>query len=350
MLLGLSEALPSLVESKYSAAKASSSLVFSPTQVTTIRTLKGIPFQLRYCPSLAKKPVIESAKAEVPTKKSFDPFENPSEALHIVDIPSTNPSHLLVLNKFPIIAEHFIIATKLNKKQTQLLEKDDLEATYACLKAWQDISVAGSKQRRLFAFFNSGKHSGASQPHRHLQFLPFERMHDGEATRGWGLLVDLINQHGQRSGSNTKLIQHPDLPFTHFACVFDSEPSSADLLSNYTELYIAAKTATEKWITAHPAELSLHDIGDGDLPISYNLAITTSGMAILPRRSEGTTLRRDDGSDIGFVALNGTTLGGTMMVKHKEEWDVLREKPGMLDYILSAIGIPKEPVAAKSHV
>jgi ATP adenylyltransferase len=118
----------------------------------------------------------------------IDPFEKPPPALHIADIPISHPSHLLVLNKFPIIAEHFILATKSNKKQTHVLEQDDLEATYACLKAWHDES----KQRRLFAFFNSGEHSGASQPHRHLQFLPVESMREGDATSGWDLLIDVI--------------------------------------------------------------------------------------------------------------------------------------------------------------
>jgi ATP adenylyltransferase len=104
------------------------------------------------------------------------------------------------LNKFPIIAEHFILATKSNKKQKHELEQDDLEATYACLKAWQDGT--GSKQKRLFAFFNSGEHSGASQPHRHLQFLPVENMRDGEATSSWDLLIDLIlsSKNAQATG------------------------------------------------------------------------------------------------------------------------------------------------------
>jgi ATP adenylyltransferase len=60
-------------------------------------------------------------------------------------------------------------------------------------------------------------------------------------------------------------------------------------------------------------------------------------------------LRREDGSDIGFVSLNGTTLGGTMMVKHQEEWDLLRSKPEMLDSILSGIGFPRQQ-PFKPHV
>jgi hypothetical protein len=87
----------------------------------------------------------------------------------------------------------------------------------------------------------------------------------------------------------------------------------------YNELYRAASDSVNAFIAANPNKLALHPVDEGDSPISYNLAMTTSGMAILPRRSEGTMLRGDDGSDIGFVALNGTTLGGTMMVRSSAE-------------------------------
>ncbi|CAO2657197.1 Nn.00g033230.m01.CDS01 [Neocucurbitaria sp. VM-36] len=348
MLLGLSEALPNLVEAKFKAAKAASSLLFSPTELAIIRTSTGIPFQLRYCPALAKKPVPKQADAT--PKQKIDPFDNPPAALHIVDVPTSNPTHLLVLNKFPIIAGHFILATKSNKKQTHVLEQDDLEATYACLKAWQEGS--GDKQKHLFAFFNSGEHSGASQPHRHLQFLPLESMRDKEEASSWDLLIDIVlsGQMVPAKDTPSGMLQHQDLPFTHLARSFDSEPSGRQLLSIYNDLYSSAKEAVDKFIAANPEQLALHPITGGDLPISYNLAMTTAGMAILPRRSEGTMLQRDDGSEIGFVALNGTTLGGTMMVKNQEEWDTLRKKPEMLDHILTAIGVPREISWSKSRV
>ena len=47
MLLNLAEALPSLVEAKFTAAKASSSLLFSPTELAIIRTSSGIPVGTR---------------------------------------------------------------------------------------------------------------------------------------------------------------------------------------------------------------------------------------------------------------------------------------------------------------
>ena len=113
----------------------------------------------------------------------------------------------------------------------------------------------------------------------------------------------------------------------------------------YNALYQRAKQSVDEFISRNQGQLSLHDTADGDLPISYNMAMTLDGMAIVPRRSEGHMLKREDGSDIGYVQLNGTLLGGTLMVKYEEEWDVLRGDSGKLDAVLEAIGIPrsKEP-------
>ncbi|KAF9735360.1 putative bis(5'-nucleosyl)-tetraphosphatase [Paraphaeosphaeria minitans] len=346
-MLGLSEALPQLVESKFASAKASQALLFSPTELFIIRTSAGIPasayhlsgFQLRYCPFLGRKP--EPRKDPTP-KKKIDPFEDPPTELFITNVPTANPSHFLILNKFPIIKDHFILATKSNKQQTHALEEDDLKATFACLKAWQ----TRDNRCRLFAFFNSGDHSGASQPHRHLQFLPVDSMHEGDQSAGWDVLLDSILTNGTEDAC-TSVVQHSKLPFSHFAYRFTSEPSVAELLNAYNHLYREAKQAIDGFISTHPGHLSLHESAQGDLPISYNMAMSTQGMAIIPRRNEGHMLRRDDGTDIGFVQLNGTVLGGTLMVKFQEEWDTLRQHPEKLDAILEAIGIPKTTQTTK---
>jgi ATP adenylyltransferase len=142
-------------------------------------------------------------------------------------------------------------------------------------------------------------------------------------------------------------VQHAKLPFTHFAYRFTSEPSGAQLLQAYNDLYRQAKQAIDTFISTHPGQLKLHGSIGGDLPISYNMAMTTMGMAIVPRRDEGHMLRRDDGTDIGFVQLNGTLLGGTLMVKFQEEWDTLRQYPERLDAILESIGIPRTTETTK---
>lgn len=147
-------------------------------------------FQLRYCPTLAQKPkkdVNHSASA-----KRVDPFDSPDPDLLVAEVPQQDPTHVIVLNKYPIIPRHFILATKLDKQQTQFLEEDDLAATYACLRDWSQPADAAGEQPRLFAFFNSGDHSGASQAHRHVQFLPIEDIRGGSAGEAWSLLADSI--------------------------------------------------------------------------------------------------------------------------------------------------------------
>jgi sulfate adenylyltransferase (ADP) / ATP adenylyltransferase len=74
-----------------------------------------------------------------------------------------------VLNKFAIVPEHFILATTAFAPQTHLLEKEDLEATWACLQAYDSTTFGavaseggdGRKQSGgLYAFFNFSPLSG----------------------------------------------------------------------------------------------------------------------------------------------------------------------------------------------
>ena len=97
-------------------------------------------------------------------------------ALLVAQIPVYKPTHSLVLNKYPVIPQHSILATIPYKEQTDLLDVEDLDVAYACLKAWEANSEDSMPERRLFAFFNSGEHSGASQAHRHVCITPLPLM------------------------------------------------------------------------------------------------------------------------------------------------------------------------------
>src|SRR2546423_3608767 len=194
-------------------------------------------FQLRYCPALAQKPKLSLAESgDGVTTRKADPFENPPADLLIAALPSKDPSHNLVLNKYPVIPNHSIIATKTSKPQTDVLEEDDLAITHACLRAWSEGSSHDSP-RRLFAFFNSGEHSGASQPHRHLQLLPFEDMASSTSLQDdWTLLVDKMNHPVP---GKPPLLHHPSIPFRHYALRVPSRPSSSELHQMYLALYRA---------------------------------------------------------------------------------------------------------------
>ncbi|KAF3898887.1 Bis-tetraphosphatase [Trichophyton interdigitale] len=360
MLLGLSEHLALLVARRFIAAKNAGSLVFSQTEVTSLQS-STVPFQLRYCPALAVKPTNSSPQqpasttASDPAKpKKVDPFENPHTDLLVAQIPASDPTHILVLNKFPVIPNHFILATKAFKPQTHLLEADDLHAAFACLKEWEkpagelpgDENVqAAKRQKRLFAFFNSGEHSGASQPHRHLQFLPVEDMHQADDVANWQPLIDSEGHAEEKD--NSEQLQQPKLPFVTYTAPLSPNPTPEELHRSYLSLYAMAVTAaaqhSESLLNGISASRALGT--EGEAAISYNLAMTTSKMMICPRRSEHAWITLEPEAkkglvDEGLVKLNGTILAGTLMVKAEAEWNTLRQQPSMLENVLSTVGIP----------
>ncbi|KFY25626.1 hypothetical protein V493_04551 [Pseudogymnoascus sp. VKM F-4281 (FW-2241)] len=65
-------------------------------------------------------------------------------------------------------------------------------------------------------------------------------------------------------------------------------------------------------------------------------------MAILPRMAEGMALPTglEEPKETGVVALNGTVLGGTLLVKDELEWEALRGDGGKMRELLERIGIP----------
>lgn len=103
------------------------------------------------------------------------------------------------------------------------------------------------------------------------------------------------------------------------------------------------------YIEYEPGSVELHPTDGGNLPISYNLAMTTTYMIMCPRQREGKAIRRGDGSEIDSVALNGTLLAGTLLVKNEELWRTMQEEPGRLGGVLEATCIPTTMARVRSR-
>jgi ATP adenylyltransferase len=232
------------------------------------------------------------------------------------------PSHTLVLNKFAIVPEHFILITKTSKPQTHVLEHDDIAAAHACVRAYSENG------QKLFVFFNSGEHSGASQPHRHLQLLPLEQIRQGlehaDGGSSWSVLAETI--HAQQ--------QHRDLPFAILSETVSPDTSPEELHGKYVSLYKRA------------AKLVLPDEdvqGYGEAKFSYNMSMTSKVIVLCPRLAEGGPIKNKNSQEIGHIALNGTLLAGTALVKTQEQYDAVRGEPKLLLDVLKQIGVsPRE--------
>lgn len=233
-----------------------------------------------------------------------------------------------MLNKFAVVPEHFILVTRAFKQQTHLLGADDLAAAHACVRAYHDNDGEGGGG--LFVFFNSGEHSGASQPHRHLQLLPDDKMREGlpEAGGDWTVLADRL------TGDDEDNAGRAELPFASFAERIADDINPKALRSAYVRLYRRACAA------AGLDEKDLGDLEAEDVParISYNLGMTRNSLVVCPRAAEGDVVRSRDGEEVGRLALNGTVLAGTALVKSEAEWDALRADPEQLWGVLGKIG------------
>ncbi|KAF5239758.1 hypothetical protein FAUST_4807 [Fusarium austroamericanum] len=345
--------LPNLVKSTFARARSDGDLHYFPTQVAVLN-VDSIPvslsapdliqhthtqkdytnisqFQLRFSPSLANKPKPPPKDNSKP-QKPFDPFENPLPALKVTDL---GPSHYCVLNKFAVVPEHFILATNDFKPQTHVLEESDLEATLACIEAYETARGSETEQGHqdgalgggdgLYAFFNCGDHSGASQPHRHIQLLPIARMKDGlEKDTSWTVLTDEL--------------KIKTAPFATFTEDINLDMSGSKLHAIYLRLYRKACRAVASYTkdATHEGQAP----ADGPTLISYNMAMTKSTLVICPRLAEGVKLQSQDGNVLGTVAFNGTLLAGTALVKNELEWEMLKKDPDVLRNILGGIGVP----------
>lgn len=293
---------------------------------------------MRFSPALANKPKAPPTQretAETTPSKPFDPFAytTPPPPLFVGDV---GPAHFLVLNKFAIVPGHFILATRAYKPQTDVLEADDLHATLACLRAYEEASPAppwsgDGEDGALFAFFNCGEHSGASQPHRHIQMLPVAAMREGlPADSAWRVLATQLNGGGAAA------------PFTTFSQRITLETSQEELHAAYLRLYAQAVRAVKGEESEVPTT--------GEASISYNLAMTRDRLVLCPRRAEGDVVRDPDTGDVvGKVSLNGTMLAGTALVKTEAEWEALRKNPRALTTVLKNVGIPQLDFVEESN-
>jgi ATP adenylyltransferase len=130
----------------------------------------------------------------------------------------------------------------------------------------------------------------------------------------------------------------PVLPFTYFSSPLPEDSTPETLHQIYNSLLEEACSLTKRAIEG------LDDDENTDAakksPISYNLALTDRAMVLCPRISEGLQINSGNGDLIGPISLNGTILGGTLLVKTEQEWDALIKHEEKLKDILQAIGVP----------
>lgn len=207
------------------AARASGALAPIETRAELVEDAE-LTFALRVVSSVAHKHAVSTTHPE-----GHDPFLPYEEALFVADV---SPTHLALLNKFPVLEPHLLVVTRTFVDQAAPLELADFEALCACMA-----------EGPALGFYNSGPVAGASQKHRHLQLVPLPAAPEAydEGTPIDGAIVD---------GA---------LPFAHAAGPWEPEP--AKCLARFQRLLKSA--GADK---------------DG---ASWNLLCTPEWMLVVPR-------------------------------------------------------------------
>lgn len=113
---------------------------------------RGVPFSVRVLGGGPRKPL---------GTRETDPFRPPyTDTLHLGD---PTPTHAVLLNKFPVLADHLLVVPRAWADQEAPPDPGDWEAV-AVLQADHDG----------VGLYNGGRAAGASQPHRHLQWVSRE--------------------------------------------------------------------------------------------------------------------------------------------------------------------------------
>lgn len=262
-----------------------------PIETTSTILTSHPPFLVRVVQSLARKAgasVKGGEQTEGSSKNSFNPFLPYDQNLYVQDM---GADHVLLLNKFNVVADHVLIVTKKFEEQNDLLSVGDMEGMWKCL-----IEVDG------VGFYNSGRISGASQRHKHVQVI-CGTVGDMGDVEGVVPFDGVLTEWAKRSAGG--IFRARELGYWHVGMGMEDVSGGKGCMEKYTRLMgeVMKDERAEK---------------EGSR-LAYNLVVTRRWMVLIPRRNEY----------FKGISVNALGFAGCLLVKEKELLEVIKEVGGM---------------------
>jgi len=253
-----------------------------PTRCETVEE-GGVSFLVRV---LTGKPRKDEASA-----REGDPFLPHDEALFVGALTDT---HICLLNKYNVVEHHLLAVTRRFEDQEEYLTEADFAAM-----------LAGLAEYDCLAFYNGGVTAGASQSHKHLQFVPLPLAPSGPAVP----LGPLVAAGG--------------LPFRH-AVDFTVPRWIRNPLSSARNAYETfRRMLRDAGMEEEGAPAGTRQSGP------YNLLVTRSWMLLVPRSREYAA-----GSSV-----NALGFAGALLVRDEDQLRELRETGPLA--ALGGVAFPK---------
>lgn len=303
------------VPKKFENARQTGDLLLFQSTITRHQDL-GVEFEVRLCPALQKKPhlISDHDGDSAQEKDHFDPFNPPyNPNLHVGDLQDEDGAeYVVLLNKYAVVSDHFLLVTKEFKSQSSPLMPSDLVQTYLVL------SAARKTGKKYLAFYNCGDSSGASQPHKHIQFIPVED--DGPPIEKLARSANLETPDKPFSLSKLQYANHI------FRLPAHLPSSSTDQLE---------KTLSSVFLALLDLVVSTirHDPNYPPGKPSYNVLITLEHIHLIPRRREDYAIP----GTVSPINVNALGFAGMLLVKSEEELEFLKKES--IGKILCGVGL-----------
>ena len=245
-----------------------------PTELEIVEQ-DGIKFMIRILANLNRKQADKEKQEQqiARTGKKFNPFLPYEQGLFVTDI---SPTHVCLLNKFNVVDNHLLLITRIFEQQETLLTLEDFTAMWACLGEFEGL-----------VFYNGGKLAGASQPHKHLQIVPFSE-------------TDIpISSLLKTAKLENHMGTIREFPFLHAFTHLHSGENPKVTLEKYHTLL--------RKVGIKPLENNLQSA-------AYNLLITRKWMLIVPRKQE----------EFAEISINSLGFAGALLVKNQQQMELLK--------------------------
>lgn len=271
--------------------------------------------------------------------------------LHVKDL---GPDHVMLLNKFCVVPQHFLMVTR------EFASQDLPPAPATLALAYRIVSAHRGGNTELLAFYNCGATAGASQPHRHLQFVqcpPLDtttqeaidagRLSEEDQERvvesEHKVPIESLLERIERDGKEDSCVHALPVPWQHFVVLLQP-PASAKKDQAEMERYVG-----NKFMTLLDALFRARMFGEGEKggKPAFNVLITKRAMHVVPRsREEYEDLpgKTEDGK-VGKLSINSLGYAGFMLSRSREEQEALGRVEGGVEEVLRVTGVrPVEDV------
>ncbi len=245
---------------------------------STVLDDEGIPFLVRWVSSLSEK---DSARVAAAGRRDpdFNPFLPPETDL---TVGSVGQDHLAILNKYPVIERHLLLITRRFEDQRVPLGAADFEALAATLRTLGGLG-----------FYNGGIDAGASQAHKHLQWVP---------ESGGSVHLRAFTAALPPDLPPMTTTVHSGLPWRHcFVRLHGGHDPGMDGTTLLQAFGLGARA-----VGIRP---------DSNPMPPYNLLVNADWMVVLPRSRE----RYED------ISVNALGFAGSLFVRRPQQIDTIRQ-------------------------